>query len=208
MDKDTRLGILASAILDGTPVDWHAARLDSRGDERGSSATADRRRDCGPSPASRRGPALAGARTERSQRSTRPRIVGAPAAARTRRPRHASARCIAPGIRTSIARSRSSCSARPPLSHDPSASLSDPDARRQRRPAPGARAPSARHHGLRRRTARRLGRHLDGVHPRPHAAPDRRAARPAGRARSDGRRHGPLSRAGRRCTAPVCCIAT
>ena len=35
MDKDSRLGILASAILDGTPVDWNAADSTAEASERG-----------------------------------------------------------------------------------------------------------------------------------------------------------------------------
>jgi len=35
VDKDTRLGVLASAILDGTPIDWHAADSTAEVGERG-----------------------------------------------------------------------------------------------------------------------------------------------------------------------------
>ena len=35
MDKDSRLGMLASAILDGTPVDWNAADSTAEASERG-----------------------------------------------------------------------------------------------------------------------------------------------------------------------------
>ena len=115
MDKDSQLGILASAILDGTPVDWNAADSTAEASERGVIRNCKSSLRSRPFTASRtRTQRLSESRTGRLERF-RQRQPGGTCDCSKRSAAAPSARCIGHGIRTSIARSRSSCSARPPL---------------------------------------------------------------------------------------------
>ena len=189
MDRETRLGILASAILEGTPVDWTLA--DPAGDPSDrevvsqlqvlSEIAALHRGSAGPAPA---------ARTAAGQPRT---DVGPPAPPGPTGPRHLRRRVsrLGPHLDREVALKL--------LRARPSPNGAWRVAQRSRRASstkggcwPACVTP--RDHGLRRGAARRRGRHLDGADPGPHAAAARRAARAARSARG-GRRGLDLCRA-------------
>ncbi len=126
MDKRHAARLLASAILEGTPIDWRVRRIDA--ERRATNPWSDSCRSWlrsrrfiaqPPSPSARPGDASA---AERSLHA----VVGTPAAAGIGRPRELrrSVSCLGHAPRP-----RGGAEAapdRPPRSHDPSASLSDP----------------------------------------------------------------------------------
>ena len=150
MKRGTRvtnsLDDLAGAILDGTPIDWAAAESSADEADRAlldqlQTAGGRRRRSPRrPAPPPSEPIAVAAQATRSGAISA---CSSASGAAR-------SARCIAPGIRGSIARSRSSCC---PQTRGGDRCRRHRDHRR--RPAARARPPSQRRHHLRRRADRR-----------------------------------------------------
>ena len=165
MDRETRLGLIAASILEGTPVDWPAVESTATAEDEVvlrqlrvlAEIAALHRGLSGDGPASTT--SAAADQTHALTMWGHLRLLEQVGQGSFGEVYRAWDTHLDREVALKLLRAN-------PTPHDPTASVSDPFARGPRGPSPGTRAPSPRDHGVRRRAARRPRRHLDGVHPR------------------------------------------